>query len=184
MALIDLAAARDACNLQDGDTGKDAWLTSAIDAASAVIEDIVGAVSQASRTATLSGGGVAVVLPFTPTDVTSVTADGEVWASYCVSGAVVYAGSGSFVRRTTFPPGAGNVVVEYEVGSDDVPPAIAMATSELVRHWFQFGQQGQRPGFGGETIPEQAWPGSGSAVPKRVMELLEPYASGRRTGLA
>lgn len=181
MALATLTDVRDACNITASDSSKDGWLIEAIDAATEVVQEITGVVEATTLTATLSGGGVAVVLPETPTSVTSVVVDGDAWTEHSVSGAVVYAGSGRSVRRTQFPPGAGNVVVSYQCGEAAVPAAVKMALCELVRHWFQNGQQGSRPAFGGSATEV---PGAPYAVPRRVVELLEPFAKARKTGMA
>lgn len=184
MALASLSEARDACNLQDDDTGKDAWLTTALDAATTVIENIVGPLESATRTWVTDGGEASVLLPERATAVTSVTVDGAATEAYTadLDAGVVHYGTGASAGLSLFPAGRANVIVAYEVGEDDVPPVAAQACVELVRHWFQNGQQGQRPGFGGETIPEQAFPGSGYAVPKRVTELLQSLASRRLRG--
>jgi hypothetical protein len=51
-----------------------------------------------------------------------------------------------------------------------VPQNVRLATRELVRHHWQIGKQGQRPGGGGAPSAE-AWTPSGFAVPRRVIEL-------------
>lgn len=182
MALIDLATARDACNIQAGDSGKDAWLLVAIDAASEVIEYHAGRATQ-TRTVSVSGGSSAALLPDAAVSITSVTVDGAATTDYSadLGAGVLYRGTGSSAGSSAFPAGVGNVVVVYVV-AEAAPVSKAQACGELVRHWFQNGQQGSRPSFGGASADVTA-PAS-YAVPRRVLELLEASGPTRMPGIA
>lgn len=182
MPLIDLATARDACNITSGDATKDAWLVTAIDAASEVIEYHAGRAA-GSRTVALNGGKAELNLPDAPSSVTSVTVDGVATTDYSVNLAagILSRGTGASAGSSPFPYGVGNVVVVYVV-AEVAPSSKARACTELVQHWFQNGQQGSRPAFGGAAADA---PGASTyAVPRRVMELLAPSGPTRMPGFA
>lgn len=182
MPLVTLDQAKDACNIDPADTTKDPKLSSLIDAASEYVEFAVGRIEVATRTVTRDGGRRAVLLPDAATSITTVKVGGTATTDYTpdLGAGIVYCGGGS----SSFPSGIANVEVTYVTGLADMPATITEATLALVQHWFQFGQQGQRPAFGGDQPTEQAWTPSGFAVPKRVAELLEPFAANRMPGIA
>lgn len=178
MALIDLATARDACNLQDGDTDKDSWLTSAIDAASEVIEYHAGRAAEL-RTVALNGGRPSVLLPDAVTSVSEVKVNGTATTAYTVDApaGVLWCGPNG---ASTFPAGVGNVEVTYMV-AEVAPVSKAAACTELVRVWFQGSQQGHRPGFGGEDVADFA---RSYEMPTDVFKLLAPSVPSRMPGIA
>lgn len=181
MPLIDLATARDACNLQTGDTDKDPWLMRAIDSASEVVEYHAGRAA-GPRTVTLNGGRAALLLPDAATAVTAVEVGGVATTDYSadLGAGILYRGTGSACGTLPFPSGVGNVEVTYAV-AEAAPASKAAACTELVRVWFQGSQQGQRPAFGGDGAPETL---AAYAIPANVMRLLAPSAPSRMPGIA
>lgn len=160
-----------------------------VDAATPVIEDLVGPVDVSDYIETYDGGATQIVLLHAP--VTAVTEVIEsLGASYVRvlaaqdiftggdAGSFAYtleAETGVVTRRAAgvavcFATGTRNVRVTYSAGRVDVPANIHLAAMELVRSWWQIGQQGNRPGFG-EAPEMDAFTPSGYAVPSRVIEL-------------
>lgn len=184
MALATLADVRDACNIIDGDTSKDLWLDRQLDAATAVIEHIVGPLDVAAVTWTTDGGESAALLPERASSITTVTVNGTATTDYTpdLDAGIIYYGTGAAAGRSPFPAGRANVVVSYTVGDEEVAPIAVSACTELVRHWFQNGQQGSRPAFGGAAVETQQVQGLPYAVPHRVKEMLAPLASRKLRG--
>lgn len=175
MALITLPDVKTALGL--GNTGDyDEVLAGYVDAAVAVIEDIVGPVVTGTRTATFNGGASSVVLGGPISEITSVTVNGVALTAtqYTANLAAGIVYGGSQYGTYGFASGIQNVIVQYSVGSDDDPPAnVKLAALELVRFWWQIGQQGNRPSFGEAAEADEYTP-SGFAVPRRVIELCGP----------
>lgn len=146
-----------------------------IAAATWVVENIVGTVLPASKSCRRDGGRNAVVLPHRGVDVTQVTVSGTVLAatSYVVDtdAGIVYAGSDGL---GCFRAGRVNVEVAYTVGSAVIPENVRLAAREEVRFLWQIGHQGARPV--GDTADVTPWAAEGFAVPRRVVELLQPHA--------
>lgn len=141
-------------------------------AATQVIEDMIGPILAETRTHTYDGGRSSYVLPEVGiAGVTSITVNGAALPStaYAVDtySGVIDAYYGSFIW------GRKNVVVTYTVGSTAIPPNVILAARELIRFQWQIGQQGA--GVRGRVAAEaDAWTPSGFAVPRRVIELLQP----------
>ncbi|MBX3435955.1 MAG: hypothetical protein KF861_00470 [Planctomycetaceae bacterium] len=178
--LISLAAARAAVGWGVNDTKNNDDLRLFTAAATPVIEDIVGAVLMRSIVQTSDGGKTGIALwerPASATDVTQVKVNGAVQdaGTYTVdpNAAIVYAGSSN--APTRFPFGRQNIEITYTTGSNQISPNVRLATAELVRHLWQVGRQGGRPGWGADESAEaQVYTPSGFAVPKRVIELCAP----------
>jgi hypothetical protein len=171
--LISLEYAQEGLNFKTPDVARDADLSAYVVAATAVIESVVGAVAPVTRTRKFAGGTSAVVLPEPASAVTSVTEDGDATTDYVFDAAssIVYAGDPAGSR--TFTDGVLAVTVVYTAGYATVPQTLQLATRELVRHWWQQGKAANRPAFG--EAGEPSGPPMGFAVPKRVMELCQPY---------
>ena len=143
--------------------------------ATQVIEDIIGPFLAETRTHTFDGGRSSYVLPEVGINaVTSITVNGATLAStaYAVDtySGVVDAYLGAFIW------GRKNVVITYTVGNTIIPPNVILAARELVRYLWQVGQQGA--GVRGRQAPDiDAWTPSGFAVPRRVIELLQPQTT-------
>jgi len=171
--LISLEYAREGLNFKTADAVRDADLTTYVQAATPVIESIVGAVAPVTRTRRFAGGTSAVVLPEPASAVTSVSEDGTATTDYVFDSVsnIVYAGDPAGSRE--FTDGVLAVTVVYTAGYVTVPATLQLATRELVRHWWQQGKQSNRPAFDEPGEPVGA--PMGFAVPKRVMELCQPY---------
>lgn len=163
----------------------DADLEDYIEAATPVIENIVGPVLQRTQTSLFDGGRDAIRLPWPVTQVVGVLVDGAALAGYVAlpDAGVIYAdGAGG-----SFPSGSQNIAVTFTAGTatldqagvpQGVPPHVRLAARELVRHWWQIGRQAAH-GYAPGGEPEDAGGGSGLtgfAVPRRVTELLKPSA--------
>ena len=170
--LITLEYAQEGLNFKTADASRDADLTTYVQAATPVIESLVGAVLPVTRTKRFAGGGTAVVLPERAETVVEVSEDGTVTTDYVFDSDahIVYAGDPAGSR--SFVDGILSVSVEYTAGYAAVPETIQLAARELVRHWWQQGKQANRPAFGEE--PEA--PTVQFGVPtRRLAELLQPY---------
>ncbi|NQX36254.1 hypothetical protein [Herbiconiux sp. VKM Ac-2851] len=143
-----------------------------IEAATPVIENIVGPILPASKTFTFSGGRKTISLPTPFETVASVTVDGAAHTGYVASprAGIIYADA----VGGSFTDGIENVTVTVTVGSATIPPNVLLATRELVRHLWQVGRQGTRPAYG--TAEADGMVPTSFAVPKRVLELLQPNA--------
>lgn len=179
--LISLDDARRSLGWAVSDTSNDADLERYIEAATPVIENITGPLIQRAETYKFDGGFRAVVLPVRFSSVTSVVESGVTVTDYVAEPDAGVVAAGTAISPREFDAGHQNIVVTVQVGVASVPSNVKLATRELVRHWWQQGRQGNRPGFGNELPTEQGTP-MGFAVPKRVHELLE--ASPRVAGFA
>lgn len=137
-------------------------------AATPVIEDIVGPVVVKSVTQHVAKGWNYAALFERVNTLTSVVYDDL---------SVVPASAYTFDVHSgllTFGYALGQgATITYTTGQAMVPQNVRLATRELVRHWWQLGKQGQRPGPGANP---EAWTPSGFAVPRRVIELCAPAA--------
>ena len=178
--ILTLAEARSAIRLPANDTSKDADLTDTyIPATTAVIEDLIGPVMQATRTYVTDGGWGALMLP--ALNVVSITSVEDTGATLVagtdyvtdLSAGIIY--RGSTAAPLAFDYGRQSVTVTYVAGpyTDPalVPANIKLAARIILAHLWQADQQGYRPDFGG---PDNAvvMSASGYAVPRRAVELL------------
>lgn len=150
--------------------GKDDTIQGFVDAVTRVIEGIIGPVDTATKTKTVNGGASMIVVGAAMASVMSVQVDGADQAYVAdLTNGIIY--GGTYNAPVIFTPGVQNVVITYTVGSDD-PPAgnVAMAARELLRFWWQIGQQGTRR----NAPPDAEMPDPAYAVPHRVIELLKP----------
>ncbi len=170
--LITLAEARSSIYGEQAGTAatvRDADIEKYVEAATPVIEDIAGPLIVRSRTFTFAGGSDAYVLPVRFTSVTSVTVDGVASTDYVAdaTAGIIYPGTTDGI--SVFSSGVENVVIVVSVGSATIPKNVSLAARELVRFWWQQGQQANRPGVAEQDA--SAAP-QGFLVPRRVMELL------------
>lgn len=171
--LITLAEARQSLGWAATDTANDSDLERYVEAATPVIENITGPLLVRSETYSFDGGFRAVVLPVRFASVTSVVESGDTITDFVSEPDAGIIAAGTTESPRDFAYGHQNVVVTVSVGAATVPAHVKLATRELVRHWWQQGRQGNRPGFGNDMPAEGGIP-MGFAVPKRVRELLEP----------
>jgi hypothetical protein len=94
---------------------------------------------------------------------------------------------GIIIRRGgfEFACGRANVLIDYTVGCVEIPENVRLGSLELIRHWYQLGQQGGRPGFNSTGGDEAYSTGGDYAVPNFVAELFgsSPYSRRRRPGI-
>ncbi|MHC9046807.1 hypothetical protein ACYX8G_19655 [Microbacterium saperdae] len=140
-------------------------------AATEVIEDIVGAILIRTVVQPADGGRSGVPLWERPSEIVSVVVNGAATTAYTpnLNAAIVYAGGRDGGR---FPDGRQNVIITYRTGASSVAPSIQLATSELIRHLWQVGQQAPAPSAQNASA-DQAHTPSGFAVPRRVIELCQ-----------
>jgi hypothetical protein len=147
---------------------RDELIEDFISSATPIVETIVGPMYAESRTYTADGGKASIKLPYRFNAVTSVTVDGVALTAYVpdATAGLIYAGTE--LAPTEFSPGLLNVDVEVTVGYATIPPNVKMMAREVVKHWWQQGQQGNRPAFGdGSSEPAVQF-----GVPtRRLMEL-------------
>lgn len=192
--LVTVADVKSFLSFPSTDNGaSDVKIQTFIDAATNVIEKITGPLVQRSVTRVFSGGTPSIVLPHR--NVVSIASVTESWDGgflYTLTAQPLGASVDDFgytfdpsinrlTRRTSsgapqpFWPSEDNVIVTYTVGLATIPGNVLMAAEELIRHWWQWGQQGNRPANGnplggqGDETPSSS---NGYAVPNRVLELL------------
>lgn len=170
--LITLAEARASLGWAATDTSRDADLEDYIEAATPVIENITGPILQRNEVYTFDGGVEKLVLPVRFSAVVSITNNGAAVTNFTADEAAGIITAGSTTSPDVFDYGVQNIVVTVTVGAATVEPHVKLAARELVRFWWQQGQQANTPAFGG--APESMPLPMGFAVPRRVMELLEP----------
>lgn len=180
--IVSLSEIKDACGAS-GDDSKDDWFIDQLATAREVIEYHAGAIVAATGVVQKANGGKpAILLHERATSITSVLIDGVASTDWVVDeeAGVLYNGAGASAGASPFAYGVGNVVVTFETGHDVTPASARTAAIELVRHWYQNGQLGSRPAFGGAAV-EPGMPPS-FAVPRRVLEHLAPLAFNRMPG--
>jgi hypothetical protein len=171
-------------------TARDADLTAYVQAATPVIEDIIGSALSASKTVYRDGArrnhwrgyfrsaadtdAAAILISDRVQSITTVVENGVTLVAgtdYVFNTAtnLLYRGSG-YYPTGWFAPGIGNVVITYLAGYATVPANVQLATRELVRFWVQQGNESQRPAYG-DGVESMAFTPQGFAVPKRVIEL-------------
>lgn len=189
LSLVTLDEVRAHLNYSATDHADDDELSRFALAATEVAEEIGGAMMPRTVVETYDGGGPTVVLRQRPAAVTSVV---EFLAQTAYPLAVEPLGGPSYTyygvtvdgpvltRRSygllyPFMPGRRNVVVAYTAGTLNVPEKARFAVLELVRHWFQWGQQqgsGATSGAGDDAYQISS---QGYLVPNRVAQALSPH---------
>lgn len=170
MPIIDLADAR--ATLGNLPSEVDAQLQTYVDAATKVVEDIVGPIEPVDVTETVDGGVRVIVLANRDVSGVAITVDDAALAGtdFTVDAALGIVYATSELDCTRFATGYRNVVITYTVEMDPVPANLILAVKEELRFLWQLGQQGNRPSFGDAPEAEEFTP-SGFAVPRRVIEL-------------
>ena len=153
--LITLAEARASLGWTATNTGKDSDLERYVEAATPVIENITGPLLVKSRTFTFDGGVDQLVIPVRFTSVTSIVENGVTVTDYVAEPTRGIITAGTATGSRYFSSGIQNVVVTVSVGSATIPANVKLAARELVRFWWQQGQQANTPAFGGapESMP-------------------------------
>ena len=149
---------------QLGATRLDAQL--AIAAATWMIEQLVGPVLQAAKTARRARDRDVLVLPHTDVSTVTATLDGEPLA---LAAADVDVDAGIVYNL----PASGVVVVSYQVGSDQVPANLRLAAVKIATHLVQSARVGGTPGARDPMDDMVATP-YGFALPRAAWELCAP----------
>lgn len=177
-----LSQTKDYLSISSGDTSKDSWVETLINASSDLIERTCGrSFKSASRTNILDGHGTnEVVLPHYPvSSVTSVKIDGErVFGADTALAVTEFEVSETGILRLheqRFPEGSKVVKVEYTAGFTAIPADLQLACLFTVEWMFRT-QNDRRLGRttvtkGNETIENV--PG----IPKDILMVLEPFVS-------
>lgn len=191
--LVSLGDLRDDLNISSASTAMNAKLRRYLKAATYLVENITGPILPATRTDVFDGDNTFLVLPFrwvqSITDLhetrgitnyvlteqplgQSVNAFGYTWDR--TINKVVRRSYGGAIA--TFAPGTNTVSITYVLGMATIPDDIQTATIELVRHWWQFGQQPFKGPFSSQPVDDGGVASVvGYAVPNRVLELLNPW---------
>jgi hypothetical protein len=79
-----------------------------------------------------------------------------------------------------FPDGDGNIAVTYKQGISPLPQTITDAGGELIRHWWENGQQPRSMSWTNPGTDDDIEVVAGLTywVPNRVVSMLAPYALG------
>lgn len=171
--IVSLADAKRHLNQDLTTTTFDEELRRFIEAATPVVEDVVGPVVVRSYTEVHSSGAF-LVLGNTPVvSLTSLVPVLTGGTTYQVADVDVDSEVG-VVRRLDGGVFCGPLRSSYKAGRAIVPANITQGAKEVIRHMWdtQRGHSGARPGFGEEEFVQT---GSGFTIPRRVMELLAPH---------
>lgn len=195
LGLISLGDLRDQLNIGAADTTGDAKLRRFIQSATDVVENITGPLLGQVRTEYFDGNRTTVVL--SPRWVQKITLIQETLGTTTftlteqpLGGAFSQYGytwdqsTHTITRRAMgitfwFPPGERNISVTYEQGINPLPQVISDAAGEIIRHWWDHGQQPFAAPF--ITTDEGDVPvsnGLGFAIPNAAIEMLDPYQRG------
>jgi len=182
-------------NISTADTTSSTRLRRFIQSATDVVQNITGPVLPVTKTTYFDGGQSSVTLPYRW--VKSITSVVEWWGgatTYTLTAQTPGSSMATFnylwdtstnsITRyaggfpTTFFPLENSVTVTYVAGMVTIPQDITDATGELVRHWWQNGQQPRSISFTNPGLDDDSGTISvmGYAVPNRVNEMLAPYA--------
>lgn len=154
-------------------TSYDAELPRYLDAATDLCESYVGRpLRRRTFSESYDGGTAAIILRNTPVLRAVVTVDGTAYTDFVlddVNGVIWY----DSTMTGVWPFGRRVVSVSYSAGYDDPPADVVQAVLEATRHLWttQRGAMSARNPLGGDEYAT----GSGWSLPRRVMELLEPY---------
>jgi hypothetical protein len=156
---------------QGQDAARDADMLFYAEAATKVVEGIIGPVMRQFKSQIFDGGSGSVKLSWPPTTILSIIENGVQiydWVPDMFAG-IIHAGTTWWNRP--FWPGIQNVEVRYMAGSGNVPPNVMLAAREEFRFLWQIGRQGMRPSASQEADFASAVP-QGFGIPNRVYELL------------
>lgn len=174
--IISLSDVKSGLNMPSTVSVNDDELRLYIAAATMVIENIAGPVLQATLVEKYDGGRTSINLRHVPiAGVTTITEWGVTLSS--ANDYIVNTKSGVVTRVIgindfPFRYGTQQIVITYTVGGSSLNPNVLLAARELVRYWWQWGQQGQAGR--GRSPGTNDVVAAGYAVPNRVMELLSP----------
>jgi hypothetical protein len=196
--IVSLADAEAELNMTATPSDGGTKLQGFIDAASVVIEDIVGPVIGRTTTEIHDGGDVSIFLWHAPVISIASIVETIGFTNYTLTAQPVGSPTdnygytlddarvGRITRRSagstpvTFYANTGNVSITYSYGRTSLAiadgfdgPNIRLATLKLIRHmWAQ--EQGNRPAFGEPAAEPMSKTPSGFIVPNAVKELCQP----------
>jgi len=161
-------------------TARDADLVAYVQAATPVIEEIIGTALSVSKTVAFDGGRRSITIDDRIRSITSVIENGvtlDPATDYMFDSTenTLYRGAAPAPTRR-FAIGKANIGVTYVAGYTTIPANVQLACRELVRFWIEQGNQANRPVFDSGISSSPAAP-QGFAVPNRVIELLTPDRS-------
>lgn len=173
--IISLSDAKDSLNITN--TAHDEEIREYLAAATDVIEAIAGPVLTRTVVETHDGGESSLLLRNVP--VAAVTSVVEASTTLAATDYAFDPLAGTLTRVIGIQPwvwryGFQNIVVTYTVGAGTVPYYVILAARELIRHWYQRGQQAPRPAFGGAAADTDGVYVAGYAVPNYVVGMLAP----------
>lgn len=168
--LLTLDEVKQHLNIEADDTSNDVELAKFIPAAFDVIGSITGPLAPVTVTETVRSDGSEFLLSYFPViGVTGVTRNE--WGSQVLVAPGGYSVD-SHLGSVTLPRNF-DYLVTYTYGMSGLPPAVRMATLELIRHWWQQSQQGLRAVF--DTDESGPTVSMGFAIPTRVREYLSGH---------
>lgn len=196
LSLVSFSELRDQLNLYVADTSGTARLRRFMQSATDVVEALTGPMRGQPRTDYFDGGSSTIVLP--GRWVQSITLIQETLGITVFTLTEQPLTSGSFTqygytwdrithkitRRSNgltgyFPQGDSNVAVTYKQGISPLPQVISDATAELIRIWWQDGQQPRAVSFTNPGADDEVGTTVlGYWVPRRVVQMLAPYSLG------
>ena len=173
--IISLSDAKDSLNITN--TAHDEEIREYLAAATDVIEAIAGPVLTRTVVETHDGGESSLLLRNVP--VAAVSSVVEASTTLAATDYAFDPLAGTLTRVIGIQPwvwryGFQNIVVTYTVGAGTVPYYVILAARELIRHWYQRGQQAPRPAFGGAAADTDGVYVAGYAVPNYVVGMLAP----------
>lgn len=146
-------------------TVNDSDIEDLIEAATPIIERLVGPIYTRSRTFYFDGGTSQINLPVRWRTLTSVTVDGTVTTAYSAD-----PDAATITALGYFPTGNRNVVVVVVVGyatAAEYPPHVIKMARDLVSLWWQQSRNANRPGTAELDL---SVPPMGFLVPNRVAQ--------------
>jgi hypothetical protein len=197
LQLISMADLKEQLNISSTDSTSTARLRRFIQTAGDVVENITGPMRGQSIAEYYDGGNSSIVLR--ARWVQSITSITETIGTTTFTLTEQPLPAGSFtqygytwdrithtiIRRFNgitgyFPSGNKNVAITYKQGLNPLPQAISDAAGELIRHWWENGQQPSALSFTTAGLNDDTGTvnSAGYWIPNRVNELLAPYAQG------
>lgn len=175
-AIVSLAEVKKHLNIDDTDS--DDELRFYMDAATEMVEGMVGPVARRIVTETVTGRDGELILNHAPAISLTTVESTQGWTgTYDTAGMHLDGPSGIVRYGATGLTWSYPVSVTYVAGRVIVPAAIRLATLIILAHMWETQRGGDSPASllaGGDQDPGFS-PGFGFAVPNRAKELLAPY---------
>jgi len=156
-------------NIGESSSVDEAELDDILDAATELVQSMVGSFDVATVTETVAVYGGTVLLSQAPTGAVAVVD----YYGNAVTGSTV-----NVTARLLYVPAVyGPVTVTYPAGTGFVPAGVRLATLIIAAHLWET-QRGVSPSplsLQGADVGEFSVPGLGFAIPNRARELLAPY---------